>query len=712
MGVLCASASAQVRLFIAPDGEEGNVAETGNTTASMTAGTTLDLSVWIDDSASADMLNFYQIIMRQNAVGMGGAEGTVNYLDDGMPNGDSAFVDADRADFIFAGEATGVPFYNENAAQDGFGFIANLLDLNGGVLVTDTNYVGEFTLTASADACGMHELAFVPAGGFPAGGTSMGGPGGLSPYPLDGADLEIQNLTIDLGPCGGGCTEPCDDGDACTVNDGCDGDTCVGTPVDCSGDGDACNAASCDAGGAEGNCDILTPTNDGGGCDDGNACTIDDSCSGGDCAGDDVDCSGQGDDCNTASCNAGGADGNCDNLTPANEGGACDGGNGTCMGGTCMGGGEVTTRLFMSADGAQGGQPTSGNTTITVAPGGTVDVGVWLDDQVQAEMLNFYQLIVRWQSTGGTTGTVEYLDDGMLNGGSAFVDVDADDFVFGGAMIGPVFYNETQPPPQDMSGFGFIANLSSLNDGVDVTGINYVGEFSLTASADADGTFVLDFVPPGGFPAAGTSLGQPGGLAPYAIAEMQSLNIVVGVIEPCPAGAVAMVDPVDGTVDARQPHPVGSLDPAQGIDTFEVTGPADADSLACWSICETDDGGDPNGVASVVDNGGGSYTITLDRPATVGAVTALLYDNATVGRIFFHPSNVNGDDLASPLDILAIIDILNGVLEAPFGDASSDIDRSDLVAPPDILAVIDLLNGADTHDVWLDTSLPDEGGCE
>ncbi len=66
---------------------------------------------------------------------------------------------------------------------------------------------------------------------------------------------------------------------------------------------------------------------------------------------------------------------------------------------------------------------------------------------------------------------------------------------------------------------------------------------------------------------------------------------------------------------------------------------------------------------------------------------------------------MNSDGTAGPADILAVIDILNGVRTAPWGAYSADVDHSDAVGPPDILRVIDLLNHG-----WLDTALPTNPG--
>ena len=195
-----------------------------------------------------------------------------------------------------------------------------------------------------------------------------------------------------------------------------------------------------------------------------------------------------------------------------------------------------------------------------------------------------------------------------------------------------------------------------------------------------------------------------------------TMTITVGDVPvSCPDGAAVFDDPPSGVVDARQPHDVNNAEPLQGFDTFSVTAPSGADTT-CWSLCETDDGGlGPNGIASVVDNGGNSYTITLDRPITAGAATTLTYTPdviaASAGTFIAHPGNVNGDTQTTPLDILAAIDYLNGVANPPWGIYSTDTNHDGGFGPADILRVIDLLNGAGQFDVWNGTDRPDATGC-
>ena len=72
---------------------------------------------------------------------------------------------------------------------------------------------------------------------------------------------------------------PCDDGDACTTDDVCDGGTCTGGPPLVCNDANVCTYDSCDP--ATG-C-VFTPNDLP--CEDGDACTNDDMCEGGVCTG-------------------------------------------------------------------------------------------------------------------------------------------------------------------------------------------------------------------------------------------------------------------------------------------------------------------------------------------------------------------------------------------------------------------------------------------
>ena len=181
----------------------------------------------------------------------------------------------------------------------------------------------------------------------------------------------------------------------------------------------------------------------------------------------------------------------------------------------------------------------------------------------------------------------------------------------------------------------------------------------------------------------------------------------------CPSGAVAFVNPPSGIVDARQPNAPGNPAVLQGFQTFTVTAPAAA-ATSCWTPCETRIAGTPNAIANVIEAPAGTYTIALSRPISAGAVTTLTYapsaGAATTGFFTSHPANVNGDSAAAPVDILDLIDHLNGVRVPPLNVWQCDIDRSVLCAPADILTEIDLLNGASGFAVWNGTPRPSATG--
>jgi len=115
-------------------------------------------------------------------------------------------------------------------------------------------------------------------------------------------------------------TLPCDDGLFCTDGDSCSAGICGGTTKDCSLTlpSDQCNDSVCNE--SLGQCE-LAPVADTTPCDDGNACTLNDSCSIGVCGGTDVVCRAL-DQCHDAgTCNP--ATGNCDDPLSA-TGTLCD----------------------------------------------------------------------------------------------------------------------------------------------------------------------------------------------------------------------------------------------------------------------------------------------------------------------------------------------------------------------------------------------------
>ena len=144
----------------------------------------------------------------------------------------------------------------------------------------------------------------------------------------------------------------CDDGDVCNIGETCQSGTCTGgSAADCASLDTFCADYECDPAGAEGNCDVMTPQNEGTACDDGDVCNIGETCQSGTCTGGSApDCSAAGDQCNDASCDPAGAEGNCDTITPVADGTDCDDDKfctetDTCQGGICVGTGDPCAPL-------------------------------------------------------------------------------------------------------------------------------------------------------------------------------------------------------------------------------------------------------------------------------------------------------------------------------------------------------------------------------
>jgi hypothetical protein len=128
---------------------------------------------------------------------------------------------------------------------------------------------------------------------------------------------------------------PCDDGLFCTDGDKCQGGTCVGTPKVCPA-GAACEIPTCDE---PGKTCTLTTAPDGHTCDDGNPCTLAGTCQSGACTpGAPITCHQLDTTCAVGVCDP---QKGCQ-AQPTNEGGACNDGlfctvNDVCVSGACKG---------------------------------------------------------------------------------------------------------------------------------------------------------------------------------------------------------------------------------------------------------------------------------------------------------------------------------------------------------------------------------------
>jgi hypothetical protein len=176
----------------------------------------------------------------------------------------------------------------------------------------------------------------------------------------------------------------------------------------------------------------------------------------------------------------------------------------------------------------------------------------------------------------------------------------------------------------------------------------------------------------------------------------------------CSAGTVTFNSPTPGILDAGRPYPPGDATQLLGIDTIQVTAPAGANLLGCWSVCETASNGPANGIAGITDNGGGQFTIQLARPITTGAVTKITYAGNLLmfARYIAHPANLNVDGFANTTDVQALVNALNGGTPLPVGLLSGDVDRSGAVTAADILDLVGLLNGEGAYAIWNNTAKP------
>ena len=147
-------------------------------------------------------------------------------------------------------------------------------------------------------------------------------------------------------PQSGTCSNPakangsmCDDGDACTQTDTCQGGACVGANrVVCTASDQCHDAGACNP--ATGTCSNPAKPN-GSACNDGDACTTGDTCVNGACAGGAALNCNDGNACTNDSCDPGTG---CVHIavangTPCSDGAFCTKTD-TCQSGACVGGGD------------------------------------------------------------------------------------------------------------------------------------------------------------------------------------------------------------------------------------------------------------------------------------------------------------------------------------------------------------------------------------
>ncbi len=170
----------------------------------------------------------------------------------------------------------------------------------------------------------------------------------------------------------GGClhqdnSAACDDGDGCTLNDACAGGACLPGAASPCDDVNACTTDSCNLASGCTHTAVDGPGLPPMACEDGDGCTIGDTCTNGQCGGAAKDCD-DGNSCTSDFCASGGCqhiakveNAVCDDADPCTMGDVCDH-DGKCTGKAfvCDDGNPCTSDVCTKADGKCHTEPTSG----------------------------------------------------------------------------------------------------------------------------------------------------------------------------------------------------------------------------------------------------------------------------------------------------------------------------------------------------------------
>lgn len=265
------------------------------------------------------------------------------------------------------------------------------------------------------------------------------------------------------------------------------------------------------------------------------------------------------------------------------------------------------------------------------------------------------------------------------------------------------------PPPNDLS---WVCPLATPNPWCNLywqSGNTDLGYFEVDVGTQGGRLDVVNADEPDSNQGARLVFGYGGPGDPITIWRAYSGELTGGVIElPVNQGiapAIVDSDPPNDAIDARQPLcgdwlPCGWSEVELAFDGV-VAGMQPLD----FEVTEEGGTGEAPAVASVEAIGEQTLRVIMTGIIEPGAWTTIRHTPSdTSVRLGFLPGDANGDGMSSPVDILALIDSLNGVVSRPIW--STDIDRSGLATPADILRLIDLLNGAGVFYPWNGVSLP------
>jgi hypothetical protein len=299
--------------------------------------------------------------------------------------------------------------------------------------------------------------------------------------------------------------------------------------------------------------------------------------------------------------------------------------------------------------------PTTGPTTLQLAPGECKTIAVWVEDPAgQSGLLRNYDIIMPWFAGGGSSGAVEYQDTHPgCQSHSVYTDRTNPDWVF--ALVPAFFGTYVEVPGQY---FGAVQNYAAIA-GIDLSsadvphpgGPNYVAEFGYCAAPDACGTFEVNFILPPGPPA---SLYQTPGSGDWPV-TWQPLHITVGDPLDCPAGPAPAAE-----VRRRRAEPAGLH-----VAEFSAGSPATAMGPDLSRSFMVEFGTDPEDAPTI---GPTSVQMTAGTMIDIAVYAVLVQPNFNTYQLIF-PWFASGGDSGT----VSYVDINPGM---PAGGLSVFIDKA------------------------------------
>jgi hypothetical protein len=321
---------------------------------------------------------------------------------------------------------------------------------------------------------------------------------------------------------------------------------------------------------------------------------------------------------------------------------------------------------------------------LTPVPGSQVVVGQTIDLDVRLSTSGGELQDIRLLQFDTATSTgvsnmqwawdFETIDDGLYD---YFADGDIHSAVFGPNDSVPGFIVTVTPTPR---------RVARLQVHIDALGTVSVRGPASPATVDEGVSFLAGFVDP--MVLRSSEGNVSGGTLLLTDLADETLQIVSS-------------HPPGGSIDAREPS---TTDGWSSLTVDFNDNPAQL-TAADFTIDISGIGTTPQ-IAGVTPLGGNQLLIEFDTILPVGAWTQVHHvASGSMVRLGVLPADVDADGTSNSLDLLILIDHLNGIGDPP-PSWSTDINRSGTTEPLDILRTVDLLNGAGAFDPWNGRTLP------